>query len=125
MLESSSASAAHSHRIADAAEDWPVQATDAIVNIVDTVRDKTTNQALRIARGAVLGIIVAVLGGVVGVLALLATTRGMQIVLDNQQIYDLSREQAVWITYVGMGSTFIAVGLFLLRKRAAPSVPAF
>ena len=42
--------------------DWPAQATDTIVNLVDQVRAKTTGPAITVARGLVFGLIVGVLG---------------------------------------------------------------
>ena len=36
--------------------DWPAQAADAIVNAVETVRDRTTTPIMKVARGLVFGV---------------------------------------------------------------------
>jgi hypothetical protein len=103
------------HRIADATDDWPEQAADAIVNVVDAVRDRTTGPAVRAAHALVLGLVVLVLAAVLGVALLLAVIRGLHIALDN---VGLSREMAVWTTYAGLGFLFTLTGSLLLRRRS-------
>jgi hypothetical protein len=98
----------------DQVDDWPVQAADAIVNLVDSVRDRTTGPALRVAHGVVLGLAVLILAGVLGVLLLLGLVRGLHVALDN---LGLSRETAVWATYLGLGGLFTLAGLWLWSKR--------
>lgn len=91
------------------ADDWPAQATDAIVNVVDQVRDKTTGPILTAARALVFGSIAALLAGVVVVLLLLAALR-----LLNEWL------PAVWMTYLIVGAVLTIVGAALFRKRHAP-----
>lgn len=106
------------HRIADAADDWPVQATDAIVGLVDTVRDRTTGPALAAARAVVLGVVVAAFVTVIGVLALIGSVRAGNELLDWA---GLSRETAVWVTDAAIGGLLLLVGLLLWRRRRAPA----
>lgn len=105
------------HRIADATEDWPAQATDAIVTVVDTVRDKTTGPVLRAARGLVVGLVAASLASVAGLLLLILSIRGTHEILDIW----VARETAVWVGDAVLGLLFLAAGAALWRRRAPAS----
>jgi len=119
MTEQAPGGVAPSHRIAEAADDWPVQATDAIVDLVDSVRDKTTGPALAAARALVIGSVAVVLASVLGVLALIF---GIRLCNEALDALGLTREVAVWLTYGIFGVVFVLVGLVLWRKRA-PATP--
>ena len=92
--------------------DWPAQATDAIVDLVDQVKAKTTGPAITVARGLVFGVIVGVLGIVVAILLLVFLVRITTEVLEHA--WDGA---GVWLTYLIYGAVFIAVGAVLFRKR--------
>src|SRR4051794_38452383 len=64
-------------------EDWPAQATDAIVRVVDSARDKTTGPAVNAAHAAKYGIVVAILALPVGVILLIGFMRFFEIVIHN------------------------------------------
>lgn len=89
--------------------DWPAQATDAIVNMVDQVRDKTTGPILTASRALVFGLITTLLLSIVVVLVIIALLRLLNEVLP-----------AVWLTYLIVGVFFTGVGAVLFRKRHAP-----
>ncbi|MEJ5255057.1 MAG: hypothetical protein WHS89_06875 [Acidimicrobiales bacterium] len=89
--------------------DWPAQATDAIVNVVDQVRDKTTGPILTAARALVFGVMVVLLACVVLVLLLIAALRLLNEVLPT-----------VWMTYLVVGAVLTIVGALVFRKRHAP-----
>jgi hypothetical protein len=91
------------------ADDWPAQATDAIVNVVDQVRDKTTGPILTASRALVFGLITIVLASIVVVLVIVALLRLLNELLP-----------AVWLTYLIVGAFFTGVGAILFRKRHAP-----
>jgi hypothetical protein len=97
---------------APSTSDWPVQATDAIVDLVDQVRDKTTGPAITAARGVVFGLIAAVLGGTAAVLLLIfvirITTEVLELIWDGA---------GVWLTYLIYGSLFTVVGAVVFGKR--------
>ncbi len=113
MTDPSPRGVAPSHRITEAADDWPVQATDAIVDLVDSVRDKTTGPALAAARAIVIGSVAATLAAVLGVMGLILLIRLLNEVLDLW----LPREVAVWVTYAALGTIFVLSGLLLWRRR--------
>lgn len=89
--------------------DWPAQATDAIVNMVDQVRDKTTGPILTASRALVFGLITTLLLSIVVILVIIALLRLLNEVLP-----------AVWLTYLIVGVFFTGVGAVLFRKRHAP-----
>ena len=92
--------------------EWPSQAADTIVDLVDQVRAKTTGPAITAARGLVFGLIVGVLALVVGVLALVflvrITTEVLELIWDGA---------GVWLTYLIYGVVFTAVGAYVFGRR--------
>jgi hypothetical protein len=92
--------------------DWPAQATDTIVNLVDQVRAKTTGPAITVARGLVFGLIVGVLGLMAAVLLLIFAVRLTTDVLEL--IWDGA---GVWLTYLIYGVLFTLVGSYVFGKR--------
>ncbi|MDQ6695961.1 MAG: hypothetical protein M3Z46_00700 [Actinomycetota bacterium] len=93
-------------------DQWPTQATDAIVTVVGKVRDRTTGPALTVARGVVYGLFAAILGVVATVLAITLAIR----LADNYIPGD------IWIVYLVLGALFTIGGLLLWSKAfAAPA----
>jgi hypothetical protein len=97
---------------APSTSEWPSQAADTIVDLVDQVRAKTTGPAITAARGLVFGLIVGVLALVVGVLALVFLVRITTEVLEA--IWDGA---GVWLTYLIYGVVFTAVGAYVFGRR--------
>jgi len=95
--------------------DWPAQAADLIVRVVESVRDRTTGPVLTVARGVVYGLLAALLGGTAGVLIAIAAVRGIDEIIET--VVD-SRE--TWAAHGIVGLTFTLLGLFLWSKRRAP-----
>jgi hypothetical protein len=97
---------------APSTSEWPSQAADTIVDLVDQVRAKTTGPAITVARGLVFGLIVGVLALVVGVLALVflvrLTTEVLELIWDGA---------GVWLTYLIYGVVFTAVGAYVFGRR--------
>lgn len=94
-------------------EDWPTQAASAIVELVETVRDRTTGKVLFAARVAVWGVLLLPVLTMLLVLGAIATIRG----LDN------AVTESVWAVYVGIGTVFFLVGCVLMRKAGTPPPP--
>lgn len=92
-------------------DQWPSQATDAIVTVVGKVRDRTTGPALTAARAIVYGLFAAILGVVAAVLAVTLVIR-----LANNYI-----PGGIWIVYLGLGAIFAIGGLVLWSKAFATS----
>jgi hypothetical protein len=92
-------------------EQWPAQATEAIVSVVGTVRDRTTEPAITASRAVVYGLFAAILGIVAAVLAITLVIR-----LANNYI-----PGGIWIVYLGLGAIFALGGLVLWSKAFATS----
>ena len=61
---------------------WASDLAEQITTVVGNVRDKTTNNAVKAVRGVVFGLLGMFLGLVALVLVLIASTRGLQSLLD-------------------------------------------
>lgn len=94
---------------------WAPDLADQITGFIGNVRDKTTNNAIKAARGIVFGLLAAILGTVAVVLLLLFLTRGLQALLD----LGVTWSRAVYISYFVLGGIFTLGGLFLMTKRAS------
>lgn len=92
---------------------WAGNLADAIVRNVGLVRDKTTKPVVTIARAVVFGIIGAVGGLTVALLALIALVRGVVSILE----WPFTHPTAVWATYLVLGGIFCLVGTLLMAKR--------
>ena len=103
--------------------DWPAQATDAIVNLVDSVRDKTAGPATGIARGLVYGLLGAIVGTAALVLFLVLLLRGIDVGVDALlDLGDIDRKgRSTWIAHTVLGLLFVLPGLWCWRKGAAPA----
>lgn len=85
--------------------EWPAQAADAVVSLVDTVRDRTIAPIQTVARGIVYGLVIGTLGLLVSVLVVIGLFR----LLDNWL--------PTWAVYLILGAVFTGLGLLLWSKR--------
>lgn len=103
---------------AGAGGDWPAQATDAIVGLVDSVKDKIQGPATKTARGIVFGTLAAIVGTAVLVILLIVLFRGLdivvQVVLDLADVERAGR--STWIAHLIAGLLMFVPGLLLWRK---------
>lgn len=103
---------------ASSGSDWPTQATDTIVNLVDTVREKTTGPATTAVRGAVYGLLIAIVGTAALVLFLVLLVRGIdilvQVILDAVNLERAGR--SIWIAHTLTGLMFLLPGILVWRK---------
>jgi len=92
---------------------WATEVTDQITNAVGAVRDKTTNNAIKVVRGIVFGLLGVILGLVAVTLLLIILTRSLQ------SLYDIFFEwdKAVWASYFTIGGILTIVGWLLMSKR--------
>jgi hypothetical protein len=88
--------------------DWPAEAADKIVDIVDQVKDRTTRPTMMAAHGIVYGIVLAMVGVALVILLLIALFR-MTTFLPGE----------VYWAYLGWGVVLTIVGLVLWSKRSA------
>lgn len=87
--------------------DWPAQAADTIVRVVGQVRDATTGKVETAARAIVYGLLAAILGAVIAVLAAIATVRALDAYLPGE----------VWGAHLITGAIFTIAGMLLWRQR--------
>ena len=88
--------------------DWTDQVADLVVDLVDTVRDKTTGQILKVARGAVYGTVAALAILVMGIIGLAFVGRALALTQIPQ-----------WVSYFVIGALFTVLGFALWGKRHA------
>lgn len=109
------------------ADDWPVQATDAIVRVVDNVRDRTTGPALNAARWLVYGVALVLLALPLLVLVLIGVFRASESFLLQVQSWTgwSWLHDPIGFVYLFYGFVFTVVGLVLWRKadKAATQSP--
>ena len=94
----------------DSTPDWPQQATETIVGLVDNVKYKTTQPATKAVRAIVYGIVILILG----VPAVIMLMVGIVHLLSQASA---SVGLGVWLVYLVLGTIFSIAGLILWRKR--------
>ena len=92
---------------------WATDLTEQITTFVGNVRDKTTNNAIKVVRGVVFGLMGLMLGMVAVVLLLIIATRGLQSLLDIWFEWDKS----VYLSYFIVGGILTVAGWLLMSKR--------
>jgi hypothetical protein len=92
---------------------WATDLTEQITTVVGNVRDKTTNNAIKVVRGVVFGLMGLFLGLVAIVLLLITVTRSLQSLLDIFFQWDKS----VYLSYFIVGGILTIAGWFLMSKR--------
>ncbi len=97
----------------DSTPDWPQQATETIVGLVDNVKYKTTQPATKAARGLVYGMVIIILGVPAVIMLLVGIVH-----LLNMASNDLLG-LGVWLVYLVLGLIFTIAGWVLWRKRVA------
>jgi hypothetical protein len=93
---------------ADPGADWPVQATRSIVQVVDTVRDKTSGPAITAVASIVYGIVAVMGAAVLTIVLTAATVRGLELLLWRK----------VWAAYLVLAVVTLAGGLLCWSRRA-------
>lgn len=92
---------------------WASDLTTQITTFVGTVRDKTTNNAVKLARVLVFGLLGLFLGMFALVLSLIVATRGLQSLIDLFTSWD----KAVYLSYFLLGGILSLIGMLLMGKR--------
>lgn len=88
--------------------DWPVQATRTIVQVVDTVRDKTSGPAITAVASVVYGIVALMGVAILAIVLTAATVRGLELLLWRK----------VWAAYLVLAVISLAGGLLCWSRRA-------
>src|SRR5690348_6176867 len=87
-------------------DDWPAQATEAIVNVVGSAHDKITGPIRTVAKAIVWGLFAMVLGAVAFVLFTIGVLRLLDAYLPGAVVGD----DHMWAAYVLVGLVFTLVG---------------
>ena len=93
--------------------DWAQRTVDFIDKWVGIVRDRTTKPLIVVVRGIVYGVLILTGVTLIAVLGLIALTRGLQAALDA----GMSRDAAVWASYLILGGLLFVIGLLIARKQ--------
>ncbi|MDQ6616187.1 MAG: hypothetical protein M3083_15965 [Actinomycetota bacterium] len=86
---------------------------DRIEGVVTAVRDKTTVPVQKVAAVVVYGLVAALLGATALILLVVGVFR-LHVYLPFHP-----EGRRVWISYLGLGAIFVALGLLMWRKRTA------
>lgn len=92
---------------------WASDIADTVERTVATVRKRTTDKLVYLARGLVYGLIAGLLGIVVLALAVIGSLRGLQSLLDLAMPWS----RAVWVSYLLLGGILLLLGLLMMKKR--------
>ncbi|MDZ7677612.1 MAG: hypothetical protein U5K29_03565 [Acidimicrobiales bacterium] len=87
--------------------DWPAQATDAVVDLVGTVRDRAVEPLLKVARAIVYGLLITVVAITAVVLVVILAIRMLDAYLPGE----------VWSAYLLLGGVFILAGFICWSRR--------
>ncbi len=87
--------------------DWPMQATDRVVGLVDNVRSKTAGPAIRVSRAVVYGIVALVLALVALPLLLVGVTHLLNYAIPGD----------IWRVYFIIGGVLTIGGLIMWTRR--------
>ena len=93
--------------------DWAPDLADTVERVVGTVREKTTDNVVKIARLIVFGLLGTLLGLTALILLVIILTRAMQALLD----FAVTPARAVYISYFIVGGICCLLGVFLMKKR--------
>lgn len=98
--------------------DWPTQATDAIVGVVDAAKERITGPATSLARGLVYGTLAVLVGTAALVLLLVLLVRAIDVGVDALlTAADLDEPgRSAWIAHAVTGLLFLLPGLALWRR---------
>lgn len=107
--------------------EWPVQATDAIVNVVDQVRDKTTGPALKVARYLTYGLVLVLLSIPMAILLLIGIMRlseSFLLWLNESYAWADFLHDPIGFVYLFYGAIFTIAGLYCWRQGKKPVASA-
>ena len=92
--------------------DWAVQTADTIERVVVTVRSKTADPVVGIARWVVFGLLAAFVGSMALVLLAVVMIRVLDVYLPK----DVFGVHHVWLAYFIAGAVFSLIGFALFAK---------
>ena len=90
--------------------EWPAKVADTIEEVVGAVHDRVVRPLTLVARGAVFGIIIAVMALVLSVLLVIALIRLLTVYAFGER---------VWASYALLGALLVAAGAFVWTRRVS------
>ena len=102
-------------------DDWAVDTADRVEQVVGTVRDRVTNNIVKLVRGIVFGLIGFIIGVALIAIALIMFTRGLQslisLAIGNTGI---DHNRSVYVGYLISGLLMLFLGGLVMRRRRSP-----
>lgn len=95
-------------------QNWAHEVTDQITTFVGTVRDKTTNNAIKAVRAVVYGLLIVLVGTLLVIALIVGLTRALQALLS---LFGLSWSRSVYVSYLIIGGIFVGAGVLAMKKR--------
>ena len=102
-------------------DDWAVETAERVESAVGTVRDRVTNNIVKVVRGMVFGLISLILGIALVVIALIMVTRavqsGISLLTGNSGV---GHSRSVYLSYLISGLLMLLAGGLVMRRRRSP-----
>jgi hypothetical protein len=102
-------------------DDWAAETADRVENVVGAVRNRVTNNIVKVVRGIVFGLISLILGVALLIIALIMATRALQsgisLITGNSGV---GHGRSVYLSYLACGLLMLTVGGLLMRRRRSP-----
>jgi uncharacterized BrkB/YihY/UPF0761 family membrane protein len=92
---------------------WAPDLADTVERVVGTVRQKTTDNVVKVARIIVFGLLGALLAMTALILVVIIFTRALQALLD----FAVTPARAVYLSYFIVGGICCLLGALLMKKR--------
>jgi uncharacterized YccA/Bax inhibitor family protein len=92
--------------------DWPALVAERIETAVGTVRHKTTDPIVQVARAVVYGLFLGAVAAALAFCVVIAVVRICDVYLPFHPV-----GRRVWVVYAGGSAIFLLAGLFCWRKR--------
>jgi uncharacterized membrane protein len=100
-------------------DNWADTTVDRIDSIVGVVRDRVTNNAVKVVRGLVFGLIGALLGIALVIVGMIMMTRGMQSLVSLfTGNTGTGHSRSVYLSYLIVGGLMLIGGGMCMRRRA-------
>jgi len=92
-------------------QDWAGETAGRLEEIVTKIRSQTTDRVVKVARVVVYGLLAAVMGLMLAIVALIGLLRGLDELVP----------QEIWLVYIPVGAILTGAGLLSWRKARKPS----